>query len=98
MLSTNLSELELREELKVQRLTFTEIAKKVGESWQKLVSEEKERYEMQALSAKEKYHAELIKYKKTDNYQEYAKYLADFKAKNAATSGEYFLHHPKIAI
>lgn len=46
---------------------------------------------MQALSAKEKYHAELSDYKKTDKFLEYAKYLAEFKAKNAAVSGDYFL-------
>lgn len=91
-----LTALEIREELKTQHLTFTEIAKRVGESWQLLVSEEKEHYEMQALSAKEKYHAELIKYKKTDHYREYSEYLADFKAKNATTAGEDFLLHVNI--
>ena len=54
-----------------------------------LLIEEKERYEMEALSAKEKYHAAMVKYKKTENYQEYAAYLAEFKAKNATVSGEY---------
>ena len=49
---------------------------------------------MQALLAKEKYHAELLDYKKTEQYHEYARYLADFKAKNATVSGDYFLHHP----
>jgi hypothetical protein len=53
-----------------------------------LGSEEKEQFEMQALSAKEKYHAELAAYKKTDRYSEYSKYLADFKAKHAAGAGE----------
>lgn len=89
---------EIREELKLQHLTFTQIAKKVGESWQQLLSEEKECYEMQALSAKEKYHAELIKYKQTENYREYANYLAEFKAKNAAVSGEDFLHPSNIPV
>jgi hypothetical protein len=53
-----------------------------------LGSDGKEQFEMQALSAKEKYHAELATYKKTDLYVEYSKYLADFKAKNAAAAGE----------
>ena len=62
------------------------------------MGEEKERYEMQALAAKEKYHAALVKYKKTDEYIEYAKYLAEFKAKNAATTGEYCPIHCPIAM
>lgn len=45
---------------------------------------------MQALSAKEKYHAELVKYKKTEYHKEYTKYLIDFKSKNAAASGKIF--------
>lgn len=78
---------EIREELRPQNLTFTEIAKQVGESWQVLLAEEKEPYESQASTAKEKYQAEMIKYKKTDEYKEYSKYLADFKIKNASVSG-----------
>lgn len=82
---------EIREQLRNQHFTFSEIAKKIGESWQLLLNEEKEQYEMQALSAKEQYHAELIKYKRTNQYVEYSKYLAEFKAQHAATSGE---EHP----
>ncbi|MCJ1428713.1 hypothetical protein MMC29_006624 [Sticta canariensis] len=74
---------EIREELRPQNLSFTNIAKRVGESWQVLLVEEKEPYESQASAAKEKYHSEMAKYKKTDAYKEYTQYLADFKAKNA---------------
>lgn len=52
-----------------------------------LSAEEKEPYESQASAAKEKYHAEMAKYKKTDAYKEYTQYLADFKAKNAINLG-----------
>ena len=79
--------LEIREELRPQNLTFTEIAKRVGESWQVLLAEEKEPYESQASIAKEKYHAEINRYKKTDQHKEYSKYLSEFKAKNASISG-----------
>ena len=81
---------EIREELRPQNLSFTEIAKRVGESWQVLLAEEKEPYESQASSAKEKYHSEMIEYKKNDEYKEYSKYLADFKIKNASVSGMKF--------
>ena len=52
-----------------------------------ILAEEKEPYESQASAAKEKYHSEMAKYKKTDAYKEYTQYLADFKAKNATNPG-----------
>ncbi|MCJ1241465.1 hypothetical protein MMC14_009470 [Varicellaria rhodocarpa] len=74
---------KIREDLKPLNLTFTEIAKRVGESWQVLSLEEKETYESQASALKERYTLELIEYKKTLKYHEYAAYLADFKAKHS---------------
>ena len=71
----------MRESLKGQDLSFTEIAKVVGEKWQVLPAEEREGCERQANGAKEKYYAELAEYKKTPNYEAYQKYLEDFKAK-----------------
>ncbi|RKF80586.1 putative hmg box protein [Golovinomyces cichoracearum] len=73
----------LREEIRGQNLSFSEIAKYVGERWQNLSPAEKENLEQQAFKAKEKYNKELMEYKKTDLYKEYAKYLADFKAKHS---------------
>lgn len=75
--------LEMREDLKSQNLTFTEIAKLVGENWQSLDPAEKEAYESQANAAKEKYHRDLAEYKKTPEYKSYALYLQDFKEKQA---------------
>jgi hypothetical protein len=77
----------VREELRPQKLSFTEIAKAVGERWRSLPPEEKELYGTSAAIAKEKYNQAMAEYKKTDNYQDYMKYLAEFKAKNAASSG-----------
>jgi hypothetical protein len=74
---------KMREELKGRNLSFTEIAKLVGENWQNLAPTEKEPYEQQAFSAKERYNNELTEYKKTNNYKEYAQYLADFKARQS---------------
>ncbi|RFU36148.1 hypothetical protein B7463_g234, partial [Scytalidium lignicola] len=71
----------MREDLKGRHLSFTEIAKLVGENWQTLSPAEKEPYEQQAFTAKEKYNQQLNEYKKTEQYKEYARYLADFKAK-----------------
>lgn len=81
--------LELREELKPENLSFTTIAKRVGERWQDIPAEEKEPYESEASGAKEKYHAEMAEYKTTKSYREYQQYLAEFKAKHASTLRVY---------
>ncbi|KAI9845704.1 MAG: hypothetical protein M1838_001567 [Thelocarpon superellum] len=72
---------ETRELLRGQNLSFTEIAKLVGEKWQVLPAVEKEPFETQAAAAKERYNTELSEYKRTDSYRDYTQYLADFKAK-----------------
>lgn len=74
---------KMREELKGRNLSFTEIAKLVGENWQNLSPGGKEPYEQQAFSTKEKYNNELIEYKKTEHYKEYSQYLAEFKARHS---------------
>lgn len=76
----------MREDLKGQNLTFTEIAKLVGEHWQGLPQTEKEPYERQAQAAKEKYNQDLTEYKKTPEYKRYTQYLQEFKAKHATNS------------
>ncbi|KAJ4987173.1 HMG box protein [Stagonosporopsis vannaccii] len=75
---------QVRELLKGQDLSFTEIAKVVGERWQVLPAEEREACERQANSAKEKYYAGLAEYKKTAQYEAYQKYLEEFRAKHNA--------------
>ncbi|CAG5137194.1 uncharacterized protein ALTATR162_LOCUS50 [Alternaria atra] len=74
----------VRETLKGQELSFTEIAKFVGERWQVLPAEAREVYQCQAKAGKEKYHAELAEYKGSPKYDAYQKYLKEFKAKHAA--------------
>jgi hypothetical protein len=73
----------MREDLKGRNLSFTEIAKLVGENWQSLSPAEKEPYEQQAAAAKERYNAELSAYKKTSQHAEYAQYLAEFKTRQS---------------
>lgn len=74
---------KMREDLKSQNLSFTEIAKLVGENWQSLPGSEKEAYESQANADKEKYHRELMEYKKTPEYKKYMEYLQEFREKQA---------------
>jgi hypothetical protein len=78
--------------LKPENLSFTAIAKRVGERWQDIPAEDKEPYESEATSAKEKYHAEMSEYKTTRSYREYQQYLVDFKAKNASNSGRSIMN------
>ncbi|KAF2112490.1 hypothetical protein BDV96DRAFT_163868 [Lophiotrema nucula] len=75
---------QVRETLRGQELSFTEIAKVVGERWQVLPADAREACERQANAAKEKYYAGLAEYKKTAQYAAYQKYLEEFKAKHAA--------------
>ncbi|KAL9020462.1 MAG: hypothetical protein Q9185_002337 [Variospora sp. 1 TL-2023] len=77
---------EVREDLKSENLSFTEMAKRVGEMWQALASEEREPFEAQAGSAKEEYLAEMAQYRLSSNYKAYAEYLADFKAKHPSSA------------
>ncbi|OBT48623.1 hypothetical protein VE00_00781 [Pseudogymnoascus sp. WSF 3629] len=72
---------KMREDLKGRPLSFTEIAKLVGENWQNLTPSEKEPYEQQAFAAKEKYTVELAEYRRTEGYRTYSEYLMEFKAK-----------------
>ncbi|KIX06935.1 uncharacterized protein Z518_04911 [Rhinocladiella mackenziei CBS 650.93] len=77
---------KVREEVKDQNLSFTQIAKLVGDRWQKLDPSGKEPFEAQASAAKERYNIQLSTYRKTDAYKEYMQYLSDFKAKHGQTS------------
>ena len=72
---------KMRDDLKGRNLSFTEIAKLVGENWQSLSVHDKEPFENEAAVKKEKYLGQLVEYKKTEQYREYAAYLLEFKAK-----------------
>ncbi|KAI0175695.1 hypothetical protein GGR52DRAFT_324915 [Hypoxylon sp. FL1284] len=74
---------KMREDLKGQNLTFTEIAKLVGENWQNLNRTEKEPFERQAHEAKDRYNRELADYKKTPDYRKYGDYLHEFRKRQA---------------
>ena len=84
----------MREDLKGRNLTFTEMAKLVGENWQNLTRTEKEPFETQAQEAKEKYNRDLAEYKKTDNYRKYNEYLHDFRKRQAAQAQGMAVDHP----
>lgn len=78
---------EMRDKLKGRELSFTEIAKIVGERWQILSPHEKEPCERQAQAMKEKYYADLTEYKKTPEYSQYQGYLSEFRAKHNQQQG-----------
>ncbi|CAJ2501082.1 Uu.00g039350.m01.CDS01 [Anthostomella pinea] len=74
---------KMREDLKGQNLTFTEIAKLVGENWQNLNRAEKEPFERQAHQAKDRYNRDLAEYKKTPEFRKYSEYLNEFRKRQA---------------
>lgn len=76
----------MREELKGRNLSFTEIAKLVGENWQNLATGEKEPFESQAQAIKDKYLSNLAGYKKTPEFRKYQAYLHEFRVKHASPS------------
>ena len=76
----------MREKLRGQELSFTDIARIVGERWQELTPEEKEPCEREARALKGKYYSELADYKKTPQYADYQEYLTEFKAKHGQPS------------
>ncbi len=71
---------KMREELKDQLLSFTEISRRVGERWQLMPPEEKELWKQRAAVPWEKYKSDLAEYQRTDSYKEYNEYLTEFKA------------------
>ncbi|EXJ71054.1 uncharacterized protein A1O5_06047 [Cladophialophora psammophila CBS 110553] len=77
---------KVREEVKEQNLSFTQIAKLVGDRWQKLDPSGKEPFEAQASTAKEKYNIQLSAYRKTEEYRDYMAYLSEFKARHGQSS------------
>ena len=72
----------IREEIKGKDLSFTDIAKLVGQRWQALSASEREPYETRAASLKETFNQHLVEYKKSDQYKQYTQYLAEFRAKH----------------
>jgi hypothetical protein len=77
----------MREQLKGQELSFTDMAKVVGEKWQLLSADSRELYEKRAGTMKETFNTEFTSYKKTERYSQYQDYLAEFKAKNGQQEG-----------
>ncbi|KAI4848094.1 hypothetical protein E4T44_04135 [Aureobasidium sp. EXF-8845] len=78
---------EIRDQLKGRELSFTDIAKLVGERWQELQAHEKEPCEREAQALKDTYYAERRKYEKTPQYKQYQDYLVEFKAKHSERGG-----------
>jgi hypothetical protein len=77
---------DIREEVKGQDLSFTEIAQLVGRRWQLLAPDTRQALEKEADVAREKYIAAVTDYRMTPQYAQYRRYLADFNAKNTASS------------
>jgi hypothetical protein len=60
---------QVRSELKNYNMSFTDLAKIVGDRWKSISPDEKEIYERTATKAKEEYLEALAKYEKTDEHK-----------------------------
>lgn len=75
---------KMREDPKTRSLSFTEISRQVGESWQSLTPDEKAGWKQQASAPLEKYKTDQEEYQRSENYKEYKRYLVDFKSARPA--------------
>ncbi|KAL0078731.1 hypothetical protein J3Q64DRAFT_1643871 [Phycomyces blakesleeanus] len=75
-----------RTELKDQNLTFSELAKIVGDRWKNLSFAEKQEYERTAMRAKDEYSAQFDRYRRTPEYKSHQEYLKEFKSAQFAVS------------
>lgn len=70
-----------RTELKDRNLSFSELAKIVGDQWKNLNKVDKQNYERMAMRSKDEYLAALERYRQTPEYHRYQEYLNEFKSK-----------------
>lgn len=90
---------EVRQDLKGKDLSFVEIAKAVGKRWQLLPPEEKATRENKSQVMKDSYYAQLDKYKNTQQYADYQKYLVNFRAEHECrSSGKPKIPTPDVPI
>ncbi|KAJ1506609.1 hypothetical protein HMI54_004920 [Coelomomyces lativittatus] len=85
---------EVRQELRNQKLSFSNLAKVVGDRWKSMSSAEKKAREEHAARLKEDYQLKLMEYRQTSEFQHYLNYLHDFEA-SAALSGRPFIRSRK---
>ncbi|KAH9821824.1 hypothetical protein DFH28DRAFT_883088 [Melampsora americana] len=71
---------QVREELKGQQISFTEIARLVGDRWKNLCPQIKESIVNRAAEAKNVWSLQMDQYKKTQEYNTYQTYVKEFKA------------------
>lgn len=74
----------VRDDLRVQLLSFAELSRRVGDRWQSLSTEQKEVWKQKAAEPLEKYNIALTKYQKSEEGKEYRSYLLDFRSTQPA--------------
>jgi hypothetical protein len=60
---------DVRQELKEENKSFTDLAKIIGDRWKNISVKEKEHYETNALLTREEYLRKVEEYQKTDAYK-----------------------------
>ncbi|KAI8456346.1 hypothetical protein BY996DRAFT_6412455 [Phakopsora pachyrhizi] len=90
----------VRESLKGKNLTFTEIARIVGEKWKNLDLHLRESFEGKALEAKKKWKIQMETYRMTPEldqfqYEEYRRYIERFKESQPNSVTAAYRSYPK---
>lgn len=88
---------QTREAQKDANLSFTQLARLVGEQWKHLDPIQKEAIEAQAADVKRRYIAEVTMYKKSAEYEQYQAYLKEFKERVARDERPEKLEPPRKA-
>lgn len=87
----------IRDEVKDQNYSFTEIARIVGDRWKSISTAAKEDLESKAGSLKERFLAQVVEYRKTPEFQQYQDYLTEFRQKMLADQKPERVVAPKRA-
>ncbi|OAV94450.1 hypothetical protein PTTG_03070 [Puccinia triticina 1-1 BBBD Race 1] len=82
----------VREQLKGQQISFTDIARTVGDRWKTLDPSTKEAFEREASEQKDRWTKSMLAYKRTREYEQHRRYLQQFKeaqqARNAVNKAQ----------
>ena len=67
----------MRKQYQDRNLSFSDLAKQIGQGWQHCPSDKRDAYLSTAVEEKETYDALMSQYRNTDDYHKYQHYLAE---------------------
>ena len=67
----------MRKQYQDRNLSFSDLAKQIGQDWQNCPSDVRDAYLSTAVKEKETYDGSMSQYRSTDEHHEYQQYLAE---------------------